>query len=211
MVRHLKGWCALPIAWINPNRLNLGVNCWGPELKSSSPLTQISEGGDGCWQWIQISALSNHFLLMVRHWKGWADVNCLNQPKQRNLGVNCWGPKLKSSPPLTQISGWVVDNEFKSQPCLTYIILMVRHLKGWADVNCLNQPQQTESWCELLLRPRIEIITTFDSEVRWWWWLRTMNFNLFSLVSPFIILIVTHLNGWTDVNCLNQLQQTESW
>ena len=152
---------------------------------------------------------------MVRHWKGWADVNGPNQSKltqswcekqkrvkptltppvtEKHFVVTILEPIYQSQHSLTihytynetleglrccellesiqtysilvwNVGYWihdchhprlknrgvvmVVDDEFKSQPYLTiHCVLMVRHWKGWADVNGPNQSQLTQSWCE---------------------------------------------------------------
>ena len=71
-------------------------------------------------------------------WIAWSN------PKPPNLGVERRGLVLKVSPPVTQKSGvvMVLDNEFQSQPYPT-----IRHWKGQADENGLNQSKLNQSWC----------------------------------------------------------------
>ena len=62
-------------------------------------------------------------------------------------------------------------------PVQPFIILTMRHWNGQAGMNCLNQLQNKQSWCESL-GPGTKIVSTCDSKVGMWWWLWTTNFHL---------------------------------
>ena len=54
------------------------------------------------------------------------------------------------------------------------------------------------------------IVTTRNSKAGEWWqlWAKDPNLNH---AKPFIILVMTHWNGWDAVNSLNQSKITQSW
>ena len=108
--------------------------------------------GDHIRQSIPFSTLPNHSLYL------WWDIERVKllsiawiSTKTLDLGVISRGVELKLSPPIwlkSQGAVMSIHNEFQSQPCLTLMILMMRHWKGQAVVNCLNWYKHTWSWCE---------------------------------------------------------------
>ena len=70
------------IAWISPNSLNLGVKHKGQEPE----IVTTCDSKVRVWRWLwmmnsNLNLVQPFIIHMMRHWKGQADVNCLNQSK----------------------------------------------------------------------------------------------------------------------------------
>ena len=86
-------------SWINPNILHLGVKPQGTSAKIVT--THESKVGVWWWLWMMNSNLNlaePFIILMMRHWKGWDAVNCLNQSKLTQSWRKKW---ISAKPTLT--------------------------------------------------------------------------------------------------------------
>ena len=84
-------------------------------------------------------------------WTSWINPNILH------LGVKGRVLEPKLSPPTSQKPGvwwwlWMMNSNLKIVK--PFIILTMRHWKGWDAVNCPNLSKLTQSWCDKWTRAK---------------------------------------------------------
>ena len=87
----------------------------------------------------------------MRDWKGWADMKWLNlSVHMLNLDLRCRDPILifTSLDSKVRVQCWLFRINSNLNLILPFNILMMKDWKGWDAVNCLNQPEDTQSGCE---------------------------------------------------------------
>ena len=144
-------WIACGSVQIHP------ILVWKVGMQARPTLTQPrlkTHHGDHFRAHIPISTFSNHSLYILWEiervelmWIVWIN------PIMLNLAVKRRGMEPKLSPPATQ-KPWYGDGYTEwiqiSTIAQPFIILILRHLNGWDDTNCLDWSKVTQSWCEIL-------------------------------------------------------------
>ena len=103
---------------------------------------------------------------MMRQWKGQANANCLNQSKHTPSWCEILRAKLlhfSTCDSKVRMWWWLWTMSTNLNHVQSFIILMMRHWKGQANVICLNhQSKHTQSWCEKWEEANPQFVPTHD-------------------------------------------------
>ena len=133
-----KGWDAMK--WLNQsiNMHHLGVECRVLEAKKSKVVaTHDSKVGVWLWLWRMNSNLNlakPFDILLVREWKGWDAVNCMDQSKLTQSWCQKWrSAKPTFTPPAPQkhIVMTILEPTYQSQPSQTIHHTYDDRWEGW--------------------------------------------------------------------------------
>ena len=143
-------WCGLPES-VQPHSILVWTVHIG-KAKFYPPTTQKSGCDDQFRAHTPISALSNHSSYywwdigrVELMWNAWINPNTLH------LGLKCKGPWAENVPTRdskVRVWWWLYMMNSNLYPVQPFNIHVMRYWKGRAGVNCLNQSNVTQSWCE---------------------------------------------------------------